>query len=153
MSSARDDLLVGQLEVLELIGLVAGQLALAHEQHLRLDEAALAVEAEDVLIAAPVRHRLLALLRLLDRAQPVAQPRRLLEALGLRRRAPSARRSCADQLDLLARQQQHRLAQMRLVLGAVDRQTAGAEAALDLVLEARPRAVAEHARRCRCAAG
>ena len=88
-----EDLVVGELEVVERVRLVAGELAGPHEQHLQLDEAALAIEPEDVLVAAPVRDRLLPLHRGLDRAQLVAEPRRLLEAQRLRGGRPCARSS------------------------------------------------------------
>jgi hypothetical protein len=124
VTRARNDLLVGQLEVVELIGLVAGQLALAHEQHLGFDEAALAIEPEDVLIAALVRHACWRSWVRLDGAQPIADARRFLEALALGRlvHLPA---QLAIELDVLAREQHHRCAQMRFVLGPIDGSTQG----------------------------
>ena len=77
------DLFVGKFQIRQRIGLVAGQLALAHQQHLDFDETALAVQAEDILVAAPVRHHALFLQGLLDRLDLVANPRRRLELQGV----------------------------------------------------------------------
>ena len=137
-------LVVGQLPVVEAVGLVAGQLAAAHEQHLHLDDAALAVEAEDVLVGAPVRRPpagapASSRSRGSDRAAaPPPRSARVRGGLHARaqRRAP-ARRSCprgaASPLRRCSRTRRDRPAG-----------THGPEAALDLVLEAGPGAVAEH---------
>ena len=81
-----EDVLVGEFEVLKTPSLGAGQLAAAHHQDDRLDEAAFAIEAENVLVDAPVMKHGLALDGLFDRAHLVAQARRLLELepLGMR---------------------------------------------------------------------
>src|SRR5262249_19874456 len=112
------------------------------EEHLDLDRPALAVEAEDVLIGAPVRDHLLALLRLLDGLDLVTQTRRLLEALrrGGGLHATPQRRG---HLAAAALQQLHCLAQVLLVGAAVDGEHTRPEAALDVVLDARAGAVAE----------
>ena len=70
------DFFVGKLEVFDGIGLITGQLSLAHEQHLRLDEAALAIDSEDVLVAAPVGDHSLLFERLLHRLDLITDLRR-----------------------------------------------------------------------------
>src|SRR5207245_2318140 len=104
---------------------------------------ALAVEAEDVLVGAPVFDHLLALLRLLDRLDLVTQAGRLLEALG-GRGGGHATPECGDHLVVPPFEEEHHLLQVLLVCAAVDGQHAGTEAALDVVLDARAAAVAEH---------
>src|SRR5262249_25414546 len=108
------------------------------------DGPTLAVEPEDVLVRPPVRHHLLALLRLLDGADLVAQPRGLLEALG-RRGLPHPALQRGGHLTAATFEQLHRLPEVLLVRAAVDREHARPEAALDVVLDAGAGAVAEHA--------
>ena len=99
-----EHLLVGQLPVGEAEALVRGQLAAADHQHLRLDEAALAVDAEHVLIAAAVHQRPLPLAGLLDGAQLVAAARGVLEAQLARGRAHRGlRAACAAATSLPSR--------------------------------------------------
>src|SRR5262249_8950069 len=103
---------------------------------------ALAVKAEDVLVGAPVRNDLLALLGLLDGADLITQPGRLLKALRRRGRvhagAQRGRHLAAAPLEKL-----HRLAQVLLVHAPIDRNDAGPETALDVVLDAGAGAVAK----------
>src|SRR5207244_1017866 len=75
-----EDFVIGKFAVLEAVGERAGELAAADRQDLDLDEAALAVEAEDVLVDAEMRDHLLRLGGFLERADLVAEARRLLEA-------------------------------------------------------------------------
>src|SRR5205814_657084 len=119
------------------------ELPAAHEEDLDLDAPALAVEPEHVLVRAPVLDDLLPLLRLLDRLDLVTESGRLLEPLGLCGGVhPAPER--AHHLAVPALEEQHDLAQVLLVRLAVDREHARAEAALDVVLDARPAPVAEH---------
>src|SRR5439155_1690179 len=136
------DLLVGELPVVEAVAAVRDQLAAAHEEDLDLDRAALAVEAEDVLVGAPVLDHLLALLRLLDRLDLVAHAGRLLEAL-LGRGGGHSGAEAGDHLVVAPLEEEHYLPEVLLVRATVDRQHAGAETALDVVLDAGAAAVAE----------
>ncbi len=78
-----------------------------------------------------------------DRAHPIADPRGLLE-LQARRVILHQVAHLAEQLEIFSFEQHLRRVQMAAVLIAIDRQTARPEASLDLVFEARPRAIAEH---------
>src|SRR5439155_25491681 len=108
-----------------------------------LNRAAVSVEAEDVLVGAPVLDHLLALLRLLDRVELVTQAGRLLEALPGRGGGHAAPEP-GDHLVVPPFEEEHHLPEVLLVRAAVDGQHAGAEAALDVVLDAGAAAVAEH---------
>src|SRR5713101_1160744 len=96
--------LVGKFEVLEAPALRAREFAMAHHQDDRLDEAALAIEPEDVLIAAPMMQYGLALDSLFDCAHAVAYARRLfeLEPLGV---AAHPLAHLLEQLEVLALEQ------------------------------------------------
>jgi hypothetical protein len=133
---------VRELPAVEAVRPVADQLAAADEQHLDLDRAALAVEAEHILVGAPVLAHLLALLGLVDGGDLVAEAGRLLVAL-VRRRLVHAAAELHHDVAAPALEQQHRLAEVLAVRVPVDRQDARAEAALDLVLDARTAPVPE----------
>src|SRR6185437_11620833 len=79
------DVLVGEFEILKTPSLGIGQLAAAHHKYDRLDKAAFAVKAENVLVDTPVMKHSLAFDGLFDRAHLIAQAIRLLElqALGM----------------------------------------------------------------------
>ena len=88
-------------DVLELVRRAARDLALPHVQHLDRQPRAVAREPERVAVDELARDHGLRLDRALDRAQPVAQPARLFEALRLRGRghlraqlAQAGRRPC-----------------------------------------------------------
>ena len=143
-----EHLIVGKFVVVEAVALVADQLAAAHEQDLDFDQPALAVQAEDVLIGAERGGDLLFFRGLGHRPDLVAQPRRGLEAQRLRR-GGHARFEFIDELRALAFEQQQRVLDLGTVVGGIDRQRARAETALDLIFQARPGAVTEHAVRTR----
>src|SRR4029077_18917347 len=82
-------------------------------------------------------------LGLLDRLDLVAQPGRLLEPLGVSGGVHPAPERAHD-LAVPSLEEEHHLAEVLLVRFAIDREHAGAEAALDVVLDARPATVAEH---------
>ena len=139
----REHVLVGEFEVLKIPAMSAGQLPAAHHQHNRLDEAALAIQPEDILIDSPVMQHGLALDGLLDRAHAVAHPRGIFEfeALSMRLHLLA---HLAQQLEVLALQQHRRGVQMALVFVAIDRQAARPQASLDLIFDTRARAILEH---------
>ena len=64
--------MIGELEVLEVPAMSAGQLAATDHQHDRLDETSLAIQPEHILIDSPMMEHGLALHGLLDRADAVA---------------------------------------------------------------------------------
>src|SRR5208283_507043 len=132
-----------KFEILEAPALGAGELAATHHQHDGLDEAALAVDAEDVLVDAPVMEDGLALDGFFDRADAVANARGLLE-FEARRVILHEVAHLAEQLEIFSLEQHLGRVQMAAVLLAVDGQTARPEASLDLIFEARARAIAEH---------
>ena len=132
-----------EFEVLKAPSLGAGQLAAAHNQDDRLDESAFAVDSEHVLVDSPMMQHGLPLDGFFDRADAVADSRRLLELQAGRMRLHLIAH-LMQQFEVLALEQHLRRVQMAPVFVAIDRQTARAEASLDLILEAWARAVAEH---------
>jgi hypothetical protein len=96
-----EHLLVGQIVVVELIGMMAHELAGAHEQDLRLDAARFSPVAEDVAVAAPVGHDFLLLCYAFDRGDAVAKMRGVFETFAIRRLA-HAGAEVVDQLFRLA---------------------------------------------------
>ena len=101
------------------------------------------LEAERVAVAQRRRlHLLLAVAQRLDRADRVAQVRRALELL-VARRLDHLRAQALDELVLLAFEQQPRLVDgVAVLLDRADRLDARRDAALDVVFEARPVALA-----------
>src|SRR5581483_7479048 len=138
-----EDFLVGELQVLETPALGARKLSAAHDQDDCLDEPALAVQAEDILIDSPVMKDGLTFDGLFNRAHAVADSgcRFEFKARGVRLHLLA---HLAKQLEVLALEQQLRRAQMSLVFLAVDWQAARPQASLYLVLKARPRTIAEN---------
>src|ERR1035437_6214559 len=80
---------------------------------------------------------------LFDRAHTIADSRGLLE-LEARRVILHQVAHLAEQLEIFSFEQHLRRVQMAAVLFAIDRQTARPQASLDLIFEARPRAIGGH---------
>jgi hypothetical protein len=120
-------------------------------QHLDREARAVGARAERIAVHELARDHGLRLDRALDRAQPVAQPARLFEALRLRGRR-HLRAQLAQEVVGLAAQEQDRPAHERLVRLVGDPAAARRSAAADRVLEAGP-ALAPVAAEHRIAAG
>ncbi len=138
----RDDLLVGDLGLLDRVRGDVLQLARAHVEERELDEIALAVEAEDVAVDVVDRDDALLFAHLLDRAQLVPVDRGELEA-HLARGLLHLHVELARQLVVTALEELRDGVDLLGVPAAVDLEDARGRAALDLVLQARPLAARE----------
>ncbi len=138
----RDDLLVGNLGLLDRVRPDVGELSCADVEERDLDELSLAVEAEDVAVDVVDRDDTLLLAHLLDRAELVAVHGGELEA-HLARGSSHLGFELARQLVVAAFEELRDGVDLLAVPGAVDRQDARRRAALDLVLEARTLATCE----------
>ena len=114
-----EDVVDREFEVLKAPSLGAGQLAAAHNQDDGLDESAFAINPEYVLIDSPVMEHGLPLDGLFDRANAIADPRRLLEFQPLSMSLhPIAQ--LMQQFEVLPFEQHLRRMQMTSVFVAID---------------------------------
>ncbi len=141
----------GLVEILGVageIGAIAEILAGAQEEHLHADLSALGVDGEDVGLVDRRQGDRLMRLDVGQRADTVAQHRGAFE-LEVDRGLLHALRQCLLDLAVAAAQEAAHLVDDAVVLGLVDAADARRGAALDLELQAGPRARREHAVRAR----
>ncbi len=138
----REELGVGELLARERERAARRQLAAADRHDDELERDALAVKADDVLVAEVRRHDPLLLERHLERAHLVADVGRHLE-VGARRGVLHAHAQAVHELVALAVEEEADVAHLLGVGFARDRQHAGRGAALDLVLQAGAAAVVQ----------
>jgi hypothetical protein len=109
-----EHLLVGHLDPAQRVAHRVGHAPRAHEEHRDLDDAALAVEADDVLIDVAHRDDALRLAHRLDRAQLVAVDGRALE-LHRSARVPHQLFELARELVVPALEEERHRAHLRVV--------------------------------------
>ena len=143
VEEAGEQLLGGKLLLAEAEAAPAGEPPAAEEEQLQLEQPALAVEAEHVLVDRIAQDRPLLLQAALDGVQLVAQLRRAL-VLELRRRVLHPRGKLRGELVGLAFQEERDLLDAALVILLRHAVHARRRATLDLVLQARPPPVGHH---------